>query len=125
MILLSAGHKETARDHPHPSFSADGTRKVCAIQRCASYGNTVKSGLDDRILFRMNPPAELMPFTGRHIECLPKASGIFAVPNPAGGSVITGGQDSFIFDHDGTDSASEACGTLCYQFSDIHKVGFP
>lgn len=26
MILLSAGHKETARDHPHPSFSADGTR---------------------------------------------------------------------------------------------------
>ncbi len=26
MILLSAGHKTTARDHPHPSFSPDGTR---------------------------------------------------------------------------------------------------
>jgi oligogalacturonide lyase len=26
MILLSAGHKETAADHPHPTFSADGTR---------------------------------------------------------------------------------------------------
>jgi oligogalacturonide lyase len=24
--LLSTGHKDTARDHPHPSFSADGTR---------------------------------------------------------------------------------------------------
>ena len=24
--LLSAGHKDTARDHPHPSFSADGRR---------------------------------------------------------------------------------------------------
>jgi len=26
MLLLSAGHKATARDHPHPSFSPDGTR---------------------------------------------------------------------------------------------------
>jgi oligogalacturonide lyase len=26
MILLSAGHKATAADHPHPTFSADGTR---------------------------------------------------------------------------------------------------
>ncbi len=26
MILLSAGHKVTAADHPHPSFSPDGTR---------------------------------------------------------------------------------------------------
>ena len=26
MILLSAGHKTTAADHPHPSFSADGTK---------------------------------------------------------------------------------------------------
>lgn len=26
MILLSAGHKTTAADHPHPTFSADGTR---------------------------------------------------------------------------------------------------
>ena len=25
-ILLSAGHKETAADHPHPTFSADSTR---------------------------------------------------------------------------------------------------
>lgn len=26
MILLSAGHKETAADHPHPTFSPDGTK---------------------------------------------------------------------------------------------------
>jgi oligogalacturonide lyase len=26
MILLSAGHKETASDHPHPTFSPDGSR---------------------------------------------------------------------------------------------------
>ncbi|MEZ4826239.1 MAG: hypothetical protein R3C61_08080 [Bacteroidia bacterium] len=26
MILLSAGHKATAADHPHPSFNADGTK---------------------------------------------------------------------------------------------------
>lgn len=26
MILLSAGHKMTASDHPHPTFSADGTK---------------------------------------------------------------------------------------------------
>lgn len=26
MMLLSAGHKATAADHPHPTFSADGTR---------------------------------------------------------------------------------------------------
>lgn len=26
MILLSTGHKQTAADHPHPSFSSDGTR---------------------------------------------------------------------------------------------------
>lgn len=26
MILLSAGHKRTAQDHPHPTFSPDGTK---------------------------------------------------------------------------------------------------
>ena len=26
MILLSAGHKSTASDHPHPTFSPDGTK---------------------------------------------------------------------------------------------------
>ena len=26
LILLSTGHKPTAQDHPHPTFSADGTR---------------------------------------------------------------------------------------------------
>lgn len=26
MIMLSTGHKETASDHPHPTFSPDGTR---------------------------------------------------------------------------------------------------
>ena len=26
MILLSAGHKPTAADHPHPTMSPDGTR---------------------------------------------------------------------------------------------------
>ncbi|PTQ93560.1 oligogalacturonide lyase [Mucilaginibacter yixingensis] len=26
MIMLSTGHKETATDHPHPTFSPDGTR---------------------------------------------------------------------------------------------------
>jgi len=26
MILLSAGHKETASDHPHPTFNADGSK---------------------------------------------------------------------------------------------------
>jgi oligogalacturonide lyase len=26
MILLSGGHKETASDHPHPTFSSDGTK---------------------------------------------------------------------------------------------------
>jgi oligogalacturonide lyase len=26
MIVLTAGHKETATDHPHPTFSPDGTR---------------------------------------------------------------------------------------------------
>lgn len=26
MILLSAGHKSTAADHPHPTFNADGTK---------------------------------------------------------------------------------------------------
>ena len=26
MILLTAGHKRTAQDHPHPTFSPDGTR---------------------------------------------------------------------------------------------------
>ncbi len=26
MILLSTGHKETAADHPHPTFNADGTK---------------------------------------------------------------------------------------------------
>ena len=25
-ILLSTGHKVTAEDHPHPTFSADGTK---------------------------------------------------------------------------------------------------
>ena len=26
MIMLTTGHKDTAADHPHPTFSPDGTR---------------------------------------------------------------------------------------------------
>jgi oligogalacturonide lyase len=26
MMLISAGHKKTAADHPHPTFSPDGSR---------------------------------------------------------------------------------------------------
>jgi oligogalacturonide lyase len=26
MTMLTTGHKATAADHPHPTFSADGTR---------------------------------------------------------------------------------------------------
>jgi oligogalacturonide lyase len=26
MMLLTAGHKPTAADHPHPTFSPDGTK---------------------------------------------------------------------------------------------------
>jgi oligogalacturonide lyase len=37
MILLSAGHKETASDHPHPTFSSDGTK--IEIQSAMLSGN--------------------------------------------------------------------------------------
>ena len=26
MIMLTTGHKDTAQDHPHPTFNADGTK---------------------------------------------------------------------------------------------------
>lgn len=26
MIMLTTGHKDTAADHPHPTFNADGTK---------------------------------------------------------------------------------------------------
>jgi oligogalacturonide lyase len=36
MLLLSAGHKESAADHPHPTFSADSTRILIQSALAAS-----------------------------------------------------------------------------------------
>lgn len=33
MMLLSAGHKNTAQDHPHPTFSPD-EQKYKSSQQC-------------------------------------------------------------------------------------------
>ena len=41
MMLLTAGHKTTAADHPHPTFSADGTRIQIQSAMLAEDGRTM------------------------------------------------------------------------------------
>lgn len=41
MILLSAGHKATAADHPHPTFSPDGTRIQIQSAMISADGRTL------------------------------------------------------------------------------------
>jgi oligogalacturonide lyase len=41
MIVLTTGHKETAADHPHPTFSPDGTRIEIQSAMLSSDGRTM------------------------------------------------------------------------------------
>jgi oligogalacturonide lyase len=41
MKLLSAGHKSTAADHPHPSFNADGTKIIIQSAMLAEDGRSM------------------------------------------------------------------------------------
>jgi oligogalacturonide lyase len=41
MMLLTTGHKTTAADHPHPTFSADGTRIEIQSAMLSADGRTM------------------------------------------------------------------------------------
>ncbi|HKB92015.1 MAG TPA: hypothetical protein VKC60_15975, partial [Opitutaceae bacterium] len=41
MMLLSTGHKETAGDHPHPTFNADGTKIEIQSAMLSSDGHSM------------------------------------------------------------------------------------
>ena len=45
MILLSAGHKTTAADHPHPSFSPDGTKILIQSAMLSEDGRSMNLGV--------------------------------------------------------------------------------
>jgi len=102
-----------------------GTGQVGTEKGCTLYGNTMISGLNDRILFGMYPSTKLMIFSGGDIQFLPEAPCFKAVFNAGGRTVVSGGQDSFVFYDDGADRSPETCGTPGHQRRDVHKIGFP
>lgn len=80
-----------------------------AIKRAVGQSDTVKSRLNDSVLFGMNGTAQLMTFAGRDMLLFAQASQLGAMRQTGRSSVVTGGQNAFPFDDDSADMTAKTC----------------
>ena len=98
-------------------LGAVNTGKMGDITGAATGGNAVQGGLDDGIGLSMNG-ANAVSLHHQMID-------LIAVWLPGGGTIETGGQDTF-FEHQHTPHQSPVAGAaLGYRIGDLHEVGIP
>jgi len=85
----------------------------------------VVGGLDNCILLTVEAPAEFMPLPGRDSSLLPKTTDVQAVFQPGRSSIVTRGQDFFIFDEHRSYLPPQAGRSLGNEMSDVHEILFP
>jgi hypothetical protein len=73
----------------------------------------------------MEAPAEFVSLPGRDSSLLPKTTDVQAVFQPGRSSIVTRGQDFFIFDEDSSYLPSQTGRSLGNKTSDIHEIFFP
>jgi hypothetical protein len=73
----------------------------------------------------MEAPAEFVSLSGRDSSLLPKTTDVHAVFQPGRSSIVTRGQDFFIFDEDSSYLPSQTGRSLRNEMSDIHEILFP
>jgi hypothetical protein len=106
-------------------FGTDGTGMVRAIQDGSGDRNPVVSGLDDGILFGVEPPAQLMAFARGNGSEFTKAADIKAMVQTGRRTVVTRGQDLLVLHKDGSHLPPEARGPFGHEMGDVHKVLVP
>jgi hypothetical protein len=73
----------------------------------------------------MEAPAEFVSLPGRDSSLLPKATDVQAVFQPGRSSIVTRGQDFFIFDEDSSYLPSQTSRSLGNKMGNIHEILFP
>jgi hypothetical protein len=85
----------------------------------------VVSGLNNGILLSMEATAQLVSLSRRNTLFLPEATDIQTMLDSRRSSIITCGQDFFVFDEDRSNLPSQAGRPLGNEMSDIHEIFFP
>lgn len=112
--LLDARIDEDLRTH--------GTRECGRIDRGPVDADSEIGRLSDRILLRMDSPAELMPSARRYAHLLPYATQLLTVTGPFGRSVVPSGKDPLILHDDSSDLPPETCGPRRDQLCHLHEI---
>jgi hypothetical protein len=82
-------------------------------------------GLDNRILFSMEATAEFVSLSRTDSLFLAETTDVQAVFQSGRSSIVTRGQNLFIFDQDRSYLPSQTGRSLGNQMSDIHEILFP
>jgi hypothetical protein len=103
VIRVVRGQNKVSDSGINQHFSAERTGIVCAVKHCVFYRHAMHGSLDDRILLSMQPAAKLMPFSGGHLQLFPQAANLKTVAQPAGCSIVAGGQYAFVLNQQSPD----------------------
>jgi hypothetical protein len=98
---------------------------VCAIEGCPLNLDAVVGGLDDGILFCMEAPAEFMPFSGRNLLLLAKATDVQTVIQSGGRAVVARRQNLLVLNEDSSHLSSKAGRPLGHETGNVHEILFP
>src|SRR5450631_1930153 len=122
-IALSENNPFDAGVDQH--FGADHARHGGAVESRTINNDAVAGGLDDGILFSVQPAAELVTLSRWHVQLRTQTAGLFTVADAGRDSVVAGGQDVAVLDQNGADTPAQTGGAGGYQSGDIDKILVP
>ena len=101
------------------------TGLVSAVKGHPFYRHAMDRSLYDRVLLRMDPPAQLMVLALRHMQLFPQAANFPAVGHSLGSAVVACSENLFVFYDNRADTAAQAGRTLADHLGDLHKIMVP
>jgi hypothetical protein len=120
-FLIDDSVNSSIDDH----LGADDAGVVRTIEGRPTDPNAMIGGLNDGILFRMEATAEFMAFSRGDFQLLTEAADVQTMIHPGRSSVITRGENLFIFHKDRPHLSSKASGALRDEMGDVHEILIP
>ena len=106
-------------------LGTDGAGLMGNINRGVPDRHSVIGGLNNRILFGVKAPAQLVPLTRRDIVFDAQACIFSAVGYAGGHPVIAGGEYALVLYDDRSDAPAQACGSGGDVLGNFHEIRIP
>lgn len=104
------------------NLGTHGTGICRRVDRAVLHRYPEISCLDDRVLLRVDPSAQLVPGPRGDVHLLPDATQLLAVLGSFRGSVVSGGNEPLLLDNDRPHLPSDASGPLRGQKRHLHEI---